>query len=202
MKYRILQKKLLFLHHVTTLPEDSLAKEILSVQKRLSLPGLYQECEEWLVKFDITTRVESYTKHQWKNLIKKRIREENKDDLLSQIKYYKKLNYEHFKDQEFKVQPYLGSLTIHQSRTRFKLKSMMTPTIQMNFPSNAGFTRDMWMCSGCSTPGDVNGKRDTQSHVMICSGYAVLREGKDLSQDKDMVEYFQNVIKLRQQDSD
>ena len=48
----------------------------------------------------------------------------------------------------------------------------------------------------------MNDKRDTQSHVMICSGYAVLREGKDLSQDKDMVEYFQNVIKLRQQDSD
>ena len=71
----------------------------------------------------------------------------------------------------------------------------MTPTIQMNFPSDAGFARDMWTCSGCSTPG-------VQSHVMICSGYAVLREGKDLSQDKDMVEYFQNVIKFRQQDSD
>ena len=53
MKYRIIKRKLLFLHHVATLPSDSLAKEILEVQTRLSVPGLVQECQEWLIRFEI-----------------------------------------------------------------------------------------------------------------------------------------------------
>ena len=54
MKWRIIEKKLLFLHHVATLPEGSLAKEILDVQTNLSLPGLAQECQEWLISFNIS----------------------------------------------------------------------------------------------------------------------------------------------------
>ena len=34
MKLRILKKKLIFLHHVKTLPEESLAKEVVEVQEK------------------------------------------------------------------------------------------------------------------------------------------------------------------------
>ena len=49
MKNRILQKKLLFLHHVATLPNDTLAREVYEVQAKLELPGLLKECNEFLV---------------------------------------------------------------------------------------------------------------------------------------------------------
>ena len=81
----------------------------------------------------------------------------------------------------------------------------MAPTIKMNFPSDPEFTRQLWTCSGCSdgVDGDrVDGCRDTQQHVMICPGYAGLREDKDLEDDKDLVHYFSQVIKRRQESDD
>ena len=77
----------------------------------------------------------------------------------------------------------------------------MTPTIRMNFASDAEFASKLWSCPGCSEDksvySKVEGFRDTQSHVMVCAGYSDLREGKDLNTDKDLVKYFQMVIKKR-----
>ena len=147
MKYRIIKKKLIFLHHVETLPDGSLAKEVLDIQKKLKLPGLAQECQEWLVKFDIY-RLDDFTKQQWKRLIKKKISEINKDDILSQIASYKKLKLEDYKDEEYKVQSYLNTLNIANARTKFKFKSFMLPTIKMSFPSDPNFARELWRFEG------------------------------------------------------
>ena len=88
---------------------------------------------------------------------------------------------------------------------KFKINSKMTPTIQMNFQSDAEFASQFWTCSGCAD-GDlakeVVGCRDTQQHVLICPGYAEFREGKNLNVDKDLVKYFSQVIKLRQDEDD
>ena len=53
MPNRILQKKLLFLHHVATLPTEGLAREIFEVQSSSALPGLTAECLPYLVEFGI-----------------------------------------------------------------------------------------------------------------------------------------------------
>jgi hypothetical protein len=71
IEFRILKKKLLFLHHVATLPEDTLAREVFEVQKELALPGLLQECQQFLISFGITC-IGQYSKPQWKNLVKSR----------------------------------------------------------------------------------------------------------------------------------
>ena len=41
------------------------------------------------------------------------------------------------------------------------------------------------------------GSRDTQQLIMICPGYARLREGKNMDDDKDLVNYLYDVIKTR-----
>ena len=69
-------KHLLFRHHVSTLPEDTLANEVL---------------------------VEKFTKAQWKNLINRRIFEMNKDDILIQMKAYKKIRYAEKVKDKFEV---------------------------------------------------------------------------------------------------
>jgi hypothetical protein len=48
--------------------------------------------------------------------------------------------------------------------------------------------------------GEVTGSRDTQQHIMICPGYAEIREGMNLENDRDLVKYFAKVIKQRQDD--
>ena len=90
MKNRILQKKLLLLHHIAKLPEDTLAKEIYNVQKKLNLPGLVEECNEFLIKCDVT-HVANYSKLKWTHLVKRKMKEENKEDILKQMKGSTKL---------------------------------------------------------------------------------------------------------------
>ena len=92
MHFRILQSKLLFLHHLETLPDDSLAKEVYDVQQRLAFPGLVQECNDFMVMFGIT-RIKQYSKIQWKNLVKNKITQMNKNEVISQSSSYKKINF-------------------------------------------------------------------------------------------------------------
>ena len=54
MELRILQNKLLILHHVATLPDDSLAREVFQVQEELHLYGLLQDCQEFLIERGVT----------------------------------------------------------------------------------------------------------------------------------------------------
>ena len=198
MQWRILEKKLLFLHHVSTLPDTALAKQVHQVQSELNLPGLVQECRDFLVRNDITD-ISIFTKSQWKKLIKDKIRLCNKRSVLDRIKKegYKKIKLNEMIEDDFKPKKYLAELYVTEARLRFKIKSEMTPTVKMNFPSDTQYTRDLWTCPGCSTPGDVLGSRDTQQHILICLAYEAYREGKDITADKDMVKYFQQVIQNR-----
>ena len=67
----------------------------------------------------------------------------------------------------------------------------------MNFQSDRIFTRNMWVWENCSSDSEF-GVRDTQNHVLLfCPGLAHLREGKNLSEDRDLVDFFKAVIQLR-----
>ena len=157
-----------------------------------------------MVMFGIT-RIGQYSKTQWKTLVKSKIAKMNKNAIISQSSSYKKINFEHLSEEKFERQSYLTNLNISEARLRFKLKAKMTPTIQMNFPSDAEFASNLWTCSGCTdnAMGDkVVGSRDTQQHVMVCPGYADYRENKNLDDDRQLVTYFQQVIKHRLKSDD
>ena len=199
MEFRILQKRLLFLHHVATLPEDSLAREVFQVQEDLNLPGLLQDCQEFLVKNGISNFFK-YSKTQWKTLVKAEILKLNKARVLQKMIGYKKINYEKHLNEPYQLQPYLKNLNIADARLRYKLKTHMTPTIMMNFPSDIKFSEQLWTCTGCGNgsdkaDGQAGDRRDTQTHIMICPGYADLRMDKNLEGYKDLVRYFSQVIK-------
>ena len=174
MQWRILEKKLLFLHHVSTLPDNALAKQIYQVQSKLNLPGLVRECREFLIEHHIgDTR--AYTKAQWKKLIKGKIGCQNKLSILNKVKNqgYKKVNLDELKDEDFQPKKYLSELSVTKARLRFKIKSQMTPTVKMNFQSDTQYKLDLWACPGCSIPSDVMGNRDTRTHVLVCPAYCV-----------------------------
>ena len=73
----------------------------------------------------------------------------------------------------------------------FKLRSNMLPTVQMNFMSESEFAANLWTCSGCT-------RRDSQEHLLTCPGYADLRVGKNLEVDSDLVAYYRDIVKRRQ----
>ena len=189
MKYRILMKKLLFLHHISSLPDSCLAKEIYIIQKELHLPGLVKECEAFLIENGIYN-IEQYTKIQWKKVVKQIIFKLNKDELVLMSKNYKKIDFDSEIDSSTR-HLYLSSFHVHDARLLFKIRSKMVPTIQMNFPRDKNYAANLWSCSGCNT------HRDTQTHVLSCESYRHLREGLNLDDDRDRVSFFRSLLSLR-----
>ena len=61
----------------------------------------------------------------------------------------------------------------------------------MNYPSDVKYMKEMWRCDSCQSA------IDTQSHVMWCSAYTELRKNKDLSNDRDIAKYIQQVLNIR-----
>ena len=190
MKNRILKRKLMFLHHLATLEKSSLAYQVYEVQCRLNLPGLVEECQPYLVKFGIL-KIEGYNQLQWKNLINSKMNDLNKYDLLEKMDKYRKMDRTKLCEEKFEVKSYLKSLTPSQARLKFRLNSFMTKTVKMNFSSNPKFVKSLWTCWHCD-------KIDTQSHIMHCDSYESLRVDKNLDNDQELVKYFKQVIKLRE----
>ena len=189
MKFRILKKKLIFLHHLMTLPEDSLALEVLKVEEKLGLPGLILECREFMMSHDITN-ICTFSAAQWKSFVKKKIWQMNRAELLLRMKDYKKLSQREFKSRAFGVQDYLRTMSVSEARLRFKIQTFMTPTVRMNFRSDPNYRLQGWLCPDCNNI-------DTQDHVMSCIAFAHLRETNLLQSDKELVDYFAQVISHR-----
>ena len=196
MKYRILKNKLLFLHHVATLPENTLAREIFETQKKLHLPGLLKECHDFMIKSEIMN-FQMYSKQQWKTCVKNSIRREIETDLREKMNTYKKLQVGDFVSENFAAKDYLRLLNLADVRWKFKLRSSMTPTIKMNFKTDKKFAAQLWKCEGCAKLSQ-SGNLDTQQHVLWCEGYADLRVDMDLDNDQHLVAYFRSVISRRQ----
>ena len=76
----------------------------------------------------------------------------------------------------------------------------------MNFPSDVEFSDQLWTCTGCSDvpdrSGGVIGRRDTQTHIMVCPGYDDQRQDMNLNEDRDLVNYSPLVIKRRLETDD
>ena len=125
MANRILKSKLNLLHHIATLSPSSLAHQVYSAQDRLCLPGLVQECQEFLTSFEISD-VTKYSKGQWKNLINRKMKTGNLNDLISKMKKgYKKIDHKLMAEENFELKPYFKNLHISQARTKFSLRSFM-----------------------------------------------------------------------------
>ena len=59
-------------------------------------------------------------------------------------------------------------------------------------------------CPSCTMTDDqVNSPRDTLTHITECESYEDMRANRDIfSSDKDMVDYFREVIEYRQRNNE
>ena len=108
MEFRILEKKVNFLHHLKSLPESALAREILEIQTEVGLPAIYKECCEFLAQFEIFD-LTTYSKQQFKRLVKSKIKELNKNRILEEVKKknYKKVEFSKLSSDDFELKDYL-----------------------------------------------------------------------------------------------
>ena len=93
-------------------------------------------------------------------------------------------------DEMFEKKDYIMSMKLSDARTNFRLRSNTT-NVKMNRKSDTGYAAKLWKCEAC-------GNLDMQCHIMWCPVIPPLREGLDVKNDKDVVHYFQEVFKLRE----
>ena len=191
MELRILQKKVLFLHHLEHLEDGSLAKEVFREQTRLGLPGIHTECSNFLARFGLHN-LHRYNKMQFKKVVKENIKMLNKERVIEMAKkkQYKKVSIETLSADDFIRKSYLSEMNVSDARIRFKVSSHMLQTVKMNFQSDPEYKGDLWSCDDC-------GKIDTQKHLLHCEGYSAFRQDKNLSLDADLVSYVKSVLKHR-----
>ena len=108
------------------------------------------------------------------------------------MKQYKKVDLAEVENEGCELKSYMKNMNLASARLRFKIRTKMTPTVQMNFKSDKKFASQEWKCVGCT-----DGRSDTQSHIIHCDGYADIRNGKNLENDQDLVDFFSAVIKRR-----
>ena len=192
MRFRIIKKKLDFLWHLVNLDDDTLAKEILSVQRDQNLPGLVSECTEWIKTYNLPNIFEEkITKPQWKKYVKTAIQKANENDLISKMLKYEKLKNSQLIGEQFGTKPYIKTLTVHNARIIFKKRVSMMQHVKMNYMSDLNYVKSMWLCDSCQTC------IDSMDHVLWCHSYMELRTGRDLKNDKDLASYLHDVFKIR-----
>ena len=193
VEYRVIQKKILFIHYLVHLDEETLAKQIFSTQKKFSLPGFVNEGRNLLNLFNLPNIVDNdiaVSKLQWKNLVRTAIQSKFEEDLQSRIKKSSKLKHGPMCGENFEVRDYIRKMPLTDARTMFRVRSSMTD-VKLNQQSNKLYAKQLWKCSEC-------GNIDSQSHILWCPFHAELREGKSLDNDGDLVKYMQQVFKVRE----
>ena len=198
MSYRIVLRKILFLHHVATLPLGSLARDTYETMREHNHRGLVSECEPILQEFNIHN-IQAYSKHIFKKLVKAKILNKYKSELLEAATKYKKITPELLSKDEFGVNSYFKMLTVSQSRLRFRLYARMTPRVAMCHKSDKRYREIGYQCVACREAGEPVSQetQDTEEHLITCRFYSDLREDIDLETDLGIVKYFQRVISRR-----
>ena len=191
IKQQIEQRKLYFLHHLITLPAESLANQIYREQKTNHFPGLVSECNEIMRTYelpDISSGEEIFSKQMWKNKVKSQIRSHVEAKTKEEIEKMTKLENIDTERETLGAKPYLEELDLNQARTKFKLRSRMLE-VKNNF--RGGRTTQSLVCEACDL------SIETQDHILFCQAYSDLREGIDLHRDLDLVNYVRQVLVRR-----
>ena len=137
----VMKRKLLFYFHLEHLPPSSLAAEILSRQKEYHLnDSLYQECQRFLCLLGLSHPKE-YSKQAWKKAVNQVVNEQNRKDLLTLIKDYKKLSHEELKEEDYEVKAYIKELPLQKASPKMRHRSQMLKSVKFNFQSDKEFAR-------------------------------------------------------------
>ena len=207
VEHIILQKKLMFFHHLMNLPTNSLAFEVLEIQLRNQLPGLGTDMEEHLVNIG-ATEVRGFPKLIWKRKVKEYVKELNKTKLLEESKKYKKIEYSKLVKDTYERKDYFKTLDLEDARLRFRISSNMVDSVRSNFPGKYRAKGKPLACPFCSKEPETNqgnstvvdnSPRDNVDHIMTeCKVYEDMRANRDImTSDSDLVAFFKEVIEYR-----
>ena len=192
IREKIHVKKLTFIHHLKYLDTGSLASEFYNLQVKYHFPGLVNECRTLLKGYNLPDIIDSnldFTKETWKNMVKKAIKSKSEENAKKEMVKYSKVGYLGSSDEKLSIKDYVRNMSLRNARMMFRIRSSMTD-VKMNKKSDKKYASELWKCDLC-------GHLDSQSHVLWCPAFSSLREGRSLDNDSDLVTYFHQVMKIK-----
>ena len=85
-------------------------------------------------------------------------------------------------DNNFETKSYLRNMTLTDARVKFKFKTKMID-VKFNYKNDPTNLATLWRCDSCQSA------IETQGHILWCPAYSELRHGKDIKNDKHLIEY-------------
>ena len=214
VEHLILQKKMLFFHHLTNLPLNALAKNVLDLMENNDLPGLATEFKEHVANLKVID-VQQVTKREWKRKVYAYVSNLTKTELLEDAKKYKKISYEELSEEPFERKEFFNALDLEGARLKFRISSHMVDSVRSHFPSKYRARNKPLSCPSCSNnhisddekpdEDDLrNSPRDDLNHIMTkCIKYEEMRINRDIfSSDSDLVDFFKDVLEYRQKNNE
>ena len=96
---------------------------------------------------------------------------------------------ENMSRQNLEMKEYVKTSTLYSARQTWRVRSSMLD-LGGNYPNQAKYRKSMAKCQACNLQ-----EREDQAHVSRCAGYQDLREGADLGNETELVEYLSRVMK-------
>ena len=143
---QVLQRKLNFFHHLANLSEDSLAKEVFTIQKEKSHNGLVKELKEHT---DLLGEPTSVSKFAWKKKVLQYTKQKNKRDLIDMASKYKKIDSTKWEEEEFERKDFFHKMNLHSIRMMMRIKGGMVKTIRSNLKQKYRRNNQSIKCCGC-----------------------------------------------------
>ena len=134
--------------------------------------------------FDITE-----SKKEFKKKVKDICTKENDKSLKQMISQYKKMKA--MRDEIVKGNTYFFKESLRNIRTLFRFRVELFDA-KGNFKNKKEVKeKGSLLCESCEK------KVDENTHILYCSAYKELREGKSINNDTELCEYLQKVLEIR-----
>ena len=185
MSTRVMQRKLNLINFIKKLDPESLSKQVFQEQRKHGWPGPVKESDKICSTLNLPSIANDDVSRRE---IEQACKEKTEKDLKEKMKKSSKLKDKI--EERFEQKEYFKNIKIHEARTMFRARSKML-NCKMNYSSDPKFMKELWLCDSCERA------IDQQSHVMICSAYSNLREGRDINNDEDVAWYRAEVMKIR-----
>merc|ERR1711954_71527 len=127
--------------------------------------------------------------------------EKEKSELLENARRYKKISPELLSQEDFGVHKYFTTLTVPQSRLRFRLYAGLTPRVASCFKSDRRYIAIQHQCIAHWEAGEPVSEEnyDSIEHIADCRFYSDLKQDLRLDTDFGIVTFMQRVIARRTQ---
>ena len=171
-----------------------MAHQMMKIQEYLHFPSLRDDLVGFLAKFEVHN-VTEYSKIQWKHFVKNCIHQLSRDQILSDIQKYKKLDYLELSLEDFQMKDYFHDLNLELSRLKFRARSLTMKSCSSHYPSDPANIKKLFECEEqCKSI-------DSLYHWENSDCYVKFKKSDQFSSDRELCEFYKRIINHRLESS-